>query len=94
MIKYIKSVLWRVAKRLSYIQNARCLKVNIKLELNFVKRKPVQYIQACVFGHGDCRTNWENIFDAVFNVANILDNGVRGGIDTNLNWIKRIVLAY
>jgi len=24
---YIKSVLWRVAKRLSYIQDARCLKV-------------------------------------------------------------------
>ena len=29
-IKYIKSVLWRVAKRLSYIQNAWCLKVNTK----------------------------------------------------------------
>ena len=26
LIKYIKSVLWRVAKRLSYIQDARCLK--------------------------------------------------------------------
>jgi len=25
--KYIKSVLWRVAKRLSYIEDARCLKV-------------------------------------------------------------------
>jgi hypothetical protein len=25
--KYIKSVLWRVAKRLSYKQDARCLKV-------------------------------------------------------------------
>jgi len=28
LIKYIKSVLWRVAKRLSYKQDARCLKVN------------------------------------------------------------------
>ena len=28
LIKYIKSVLWRVAKRLSYIEKARCLKVN------------------------------------------------------------------
>ena len=28
LIKYIKSVLWRVVKRLSYIQDARCLKVN------------------------------------------------------------------
>ena len=28
LTKYIKSVLWRVAKRLSYIEDARCLKVN------------------------------------------------------------------
>ena len=27
LIKYIKSVLWRVAKRLSYIEDARCLKI-------------------------------------------------------------------
>jgi len=31
LIKYIKSVLWRVAKRLSYIQDARCLKVNVEM---------------------------------------------------------------
>ena len=29
LFQYIKSVLWRVAKRLSYIQDARCLKVNL-----------------------------------------------------------------
>jgi len=28
LIKYIKSVLWRVAKCLSYIEEARCLKIN------------------------------------------------------------------
>jgi len=28
LIKYIKSVLWRLAKCLSYIEEARCLKVN------------------------------------------------------------------
>ena len=28
LIKYIKSVLWRVTKRLSYTEDARCLKVN------------------------------------------------------------------
>ena len=28
LIKYIKSVLWRVAKCLFYIEEARCLKVN------------------------------------------------------------------
>ena len=32
LIKYIKSVLWRVAKCLSYIEEARCLKVNILLK--------------------------------------------------------------
>jgi len=28
LIKYIKSVLWRVAKCLSYVEDARCPKVN------------------------------------------------------------------
>jgi len=28
LVKYIKSVLWKVAKRMSYIEDARCLKVN------------------------------------------------------------------
>ena len=31
LIEYIKSVLWRVVKRLSYKQDARCLNVNMKL---------------------------------------------------------------
>jgi len=30
LINYVKSVLWRVAERLSYIQDARCLKVKLK----------------------------------------------------------------
>jgi len=29
LIKYIKSVSWRVVKRLSYIEDARCLKVKL-----------------------------------------------------------------
>ena len=29
MIKYIKSVLWRVSESLSYIEDARCLKVKV-----------------------------------------------------------------
>ena len=33
LIKYIKSVLWRVAKRLSYIQEAWCLKVKESPEM-------------------------------------------------------------
>ena len=31
LIKYIKSVLWRVVERLSYKEDARCLKVNSKV---------------------------------------------------------------
>ena len=31
LIKYIKSVLWRVAKCLSYIEEVRCLKVKVML---------------------------------------------------------------
>jgi len=31
LIKYIKSVLWRIRKRLSYIEDARCLKVNFSV---------------------------------------------------------------
>ena len=34
LIKYIKSVLWRVAKCLSYIEEARCLKVNTVVNLS------------------------------------------------------------
>ena len=39
LIKFIKSVLWRVVKCLSYIQDARCLKV--KEEGVY---KPVSYV--------------------------------------------------
>ena len=31
LIKYIKNVLWRTAKRLSYIEDARCLKVKTEV---------------------------------------------------------------
>jgi len=41
LIKYIKSVLWRVAKCLSYIEEARCLKVN--LEENSLQRKAASH---------------------------------------------------
>jgi len=36
LIKYIKSVLWKVAKCMSYIEEARCLKVKrIKLKISW-----------------------------------------------------------
>ena len=37
LIKYIKSVLWRVAKRLSYIEEARCVKVKHIQNLQFIE---------------------------------------------------------
>ena len=36
LIKYIKRVLWREAKRLSYIKDARCLKVKIVTNNTFL----------------------------------------------------------
>jgi len=44
LIKYIKSVLWRVAKRLSYIEEARCLKVNVYSQRAFRE-------MSCFFGN-------------------------------------------
>jgi hypothetical protein len=38
LIKHKKSVLWRVAKRLSYKEDARCLKVKVNGELDALKR--------------------------------------------------------
>ena len=46
LIKYIKSVLWRVAERLSYIQDAWCLKVKYSekvLMLNSVQERQWKY---------------------------------------------------
>jgi len=45
LIKYIKSVLWRVAKRLSFIQNARCLKVKqVSLKAHTYSRMTWNYL--------------------------------------------------
>ena len=43
LIKYIKSVHWRVAKRLSHIQDARCLKFKtVKTPAMFIVTHPCQ----------------------------------------------------
>ena len=46
LIKYIKSVLWRAAKRLSYIEDARCLQVKclgriFRVQQEHIVRRPV-----------------------------------------------------
>jgi hypothetical protein len=45
LIKYIKSVLWRVPKRLSYIEDAGCLKVNYKW---YIFLAPQHLLEACL----------------------------------------------
>ena len=53
LIKYIKSVLWRLAKRLSYIEDARCLEVkeNSALFGVCVRRYGLHHVQSCSFHH-------------------------------------------
>ena len=52
LIKYIKSVLWRVAKSLSYIEEARCLKVkqlDVVVQRGFVKlHTETELLSKCV----------------------------------------------
>ena len=42
LIKYIKSVLWRVAKCLSYIEEARCLKVKFNSAVGYEAQMNIQ----------------------------------------------------
>ena len=68
LIKYIKSVLWRVAKCLSYREDARCLKVNLLVPtiwrwfLDFWEIwKPLVVVavgQFCI-QYWNMRTSWE-----------------------------------
>ena len=48
LFKYIKNVLWRVAKRLSYIEDARCLKViQNTLRYHVLQWRGRVFIQRC-----------------------------------------------
>ena len=47
MIKCIKGVLWRVAKRLSYIEEARCLKVKVETEVFVLSVEQVTVAVCC-----------------------------------------------
>ena len=49
LIKYIKSILWRVAKCLSYIEEAQCLKVNLAGYENSVNNS--YWFAECTEGH-------------------------------------------
>jgi len=43
LIKYIKSILWRVTEHLSYIEDARCLKFKRALIYNLQRLKITRY---------------------------------------------------
>jgi len=59
LIKYTKSVLWRVAKRLSYLEEARCLKVNEVLRSITLRWKKFNcYLISIV--HAALSTLWSN----------------------------------
>ena len=53
LIKYIKSVLWRVAKRLSYIEKARCLNVNVPYSLTGGAASCHEESKFCVVGKSE-----------------------------------------
>ena len=48
LIKYIKSVLWRIAKRLSYIEDARCLKLKRHLAAEKSKKKKINIMGTAI----------------------------------------------
>jgi len=48
LIKYIKSFLWRVAKCLSYIEEARCLKVKQEREYHLTDAV-FRYLVQCIW---------------------------------------------
>ena len=64
LIKYIKSVLWRVAKRLSYIVDARCLKINSTSLGEYTANAELlndslrSFTDSCILSFGTQSSNW------------------------------------
>ena len=56
LIKYIKSVLWRVSKCLSYIEEARCLRVNVNFNV-FLKLIKVHLLARELYIYQNARCN-------------------------------------
>ena len=56
-IKYIKSALWRVAKSLSYIEDAWCLKVNPPIYPTFVDIEIILNVKALISIRYDININ-------------------------------------
>ena len=75
LIKYIKSVLWGVAKCLSYIEDARCLKVNVYRDYFPVVKRPARVVDHpppsnapirlhSVYGFRFCFTSFANKYSS------------------------------
>ena len=57
LIKYVKSGLWRVAKHLSYIEDARCLKVN-RVEILYQRISLLRFKFFCPLYTGTAVAQW------------------------------------
>ena len=51
LIKYIKSVFWRVAKRLSYIEDAECLEVETDTNCTFINTDEISHTRVALPGY-------------------------------------------
>ena len=59
LIKYVKSVLWRAAKRLSYIEDARCLKIKESTNIEHTEMQSallIMSVSAVVLSHRNSAT--------------------------------------
>ena len=59
LIKYIKSVHWRVAKFLSYIEEARCLKVN-RVHIQYVIKRGTLWVTTLHCSVNSLTTKWHH----------------------------------
>ena len=89
LIKYIKMVLWREVKRLSYIQDARCLMVkslyNDHLDTHYLyfTVRPVLYVRGLLAHHQELELYWCSIWYRTLSVA------VRCTCAPDGHWLRR-----
>ena len=63
LIKYIKSIFWRVAKHLSYIEDARCLKVNVFLLEMLNNQDPILCFKSIILVFLELMNVMQNYFN-------------------------------
>ena len=81
MIKYIKNVLWRVAKCLSYIEEARCLKVKAR-DARRITAAEMKYMGTAGYTWADYKTNTQ--------IAKQLKIFLDKLLEYKRNWIQHV----